>query len=75
MRKNKFKIMKKSVFVLFGIAVLVSCSKKNESSESNVMMEEPKVEVKDSASAAKPSDQAVVKTDSVAVKVDSTAKK
>ncbi len=67
--------MKKSVFLLFGIALLATACKKKTETESNVMLEEPKLEVSDSAIAAKASDQATVKVDSSSVKVDSTAKK
>ena len=64
----------KKIFAIAIFGVLaVSCSKKESTFEqdSNVMLEEPKVEMVDSAAVTKPVDQTTVATPETAVKVDS----
>lgn len=63
--------MKKVLAIAFFAAVAVSCSKKEKvQQDSNVMLEEPKVELTDSAAVTKPADQTTVAQvkDSAAVK-------
>lgn len=54
-----------------GCLVAASCSKKDDNADSNIMLEEPKVETMDSTAIAKPADNASVVADSSAIKVDS----
>ncbi len=66
----------KKIFAIAIFGVLaVSCSKKESTYEqdSKVMLEEPKLEMVDSAAVAKPVDQTTEATSETAVKVDSVA--
>ena len=64
--------MKKIWAIAFlGCLAAASCSSKEENVESNIMLEEPKVETMDSTAIAKPGDNATVVVDSSNMKVDS----
>lgn len=69
--------MKKVLALAFIGVLAASCSKKESTyqQDSNVMLEEPKVEIKTDSATAKPVDQATVAKDSAAVVVDSAAAK
>ena len=54
-----------------GCLVATSCSSKDENVESNIMLEEPKVEVMDSTTVVKPADNTTVVVDSSNMKLDS----
>lgn len=68
--------MKKLVALLFITVLAVSCKKKETyNQDSNVMLEEPKVQIIDSAAASKATDQTAVTVDSATVIVDSVSTK
>lgn len=58
-------------FAFLGCLAAASCSKKDENTESNMMLEEPTVEVMDSTAVVKPADNVAVPMDSTQMKVDS----
>lgn len=69
--------MKKVLAIAFLGSLALSCAKKESTYEqdSNIMLEEPKVVVADSAAAVKPADQTAVNADSAAVTVDTATVK
>ena len=67
--------MKKVWAIAFlGCLAAASCSSKDENKESNIMLEEPKVETMDSTAVAKPSVNASVPMDSASMKKMDSAK-
>lgn len=63
--------MKKVWAIAFlGFLATASCSNKDEEKESNIMLQEPKVEVMDSTAIAKPLDNTSVVVDSANMKMD-----
>ena len=63
--------MKKFLAIaLLGGLIAASCSKK-DNVESNIMLQEPDVEVMNTAPAVKPADNIVVDVDSTKMKIDS----
>ena len=70
--------MKKLLAITFLATLAVSCSKKtSETKDSNVMLEEPKAQVTDSAAVAKPAENTAVtpSTDTATAKADSATAK